>query len=64
MKEIDTITFQGDDSSDEAVAVVRYDGDVVALCLSCKSNGDVAVAMTKTEAARLVEALNKAIKAN
>ena len=48
MKEIDTITFQGDDSSDEAVAVVRYDGDVVALCLSCKSNGDVAVVMTKT----------------
>ena len=48
-------------SPDEAVAIVRYEEDRVALCLSLKSNGDVDVVMKKADAAKLVEALNRAI---
>jgi hypothetical protein len=61
MKELATITFQDAGSSDEAVAIVRYEEDRVALCLSLKSNGDVDVVMKKADAAKLVEALNRAI---
>ena len=61
MKEAATITFKDADSSEEAVAIVRYDESRVALCLSLKSNGDVEVVMKRADAGALIEALKKAV---
>jgi len=61
MKEAATITFKDAESSDEAVAIVRYDEDRVAICLSLKSDGDVEVVMRKEDAGKLAEALKRAI---
>ena len=61
MKEAATITFQDADSSEEAVAIVRYDERRVALCLSLKSDGDVEVVMRKVDVGKLIEALQKAV---
>jgi len=44
-----TIAFQDCESSDEEVAIVRYDKSCVALCLSLKSDGDVEVVMKKVD---------------
>lgn len=61
MKESTTITFEDAESSEEAVAIVRYDQSNVALCLSLKSNGDMEVVMKKEDARKLIAALNKAV---
>ena len=61
MKEADTIRFLDASDSDETVAIVRYDEKSVAVCLSKKSNGDIEVVMSKTDAKALLEALQKAI---
>lgn len=61
MKEATTITFQDAESSDEAIAIVRYDESNVALCLSLKSNGDIEVVMNKADAYKLIEALTTAV---
>jgi hypothetical protein len=61
MTEAATITFQDTDSSDEAVAIVRYDESRVSLCLSLKSDGDVEVVMKKADVEKLIEALKKAV---
>jgi hypothetical protein len=62
MTEAATITFQDDaGSSDEAVAIVRYDESRVALCLSLKSDGDIEVVMKKADAKRLIEGLQSAM---
>ena len=60
MREAATITFQNIDSSDEAVAIVRYDERHVALCLSLKSSEDVEVVMSKVDARALIHALKQA----
>ena len=62
MKEAATILLRDIDSSDEAVVIVRYDENHVALCLSLRSGGDVEVLMNKTDAEMLIEALNKAVR--
>ena len=61
MKEIATILLRDADSSDEAVAIVGYEENLVSLCLSLKSDGDVQVVMKKADAAKLEEALKRAI---
>jgi hypothetical protein len=61
MKEAATITFNDADSTEEAVAIVRYDESRVALCLSLKSDGDVEVVMMKADAGTLIEALKEAM---
>ena len=61
MKEAATITFKDVESSDEAVAIVRYDESRVALCLSLKFDGDLEVVMTKADAGKLLDALKKAM---
>jgi hypothetical protein len=63
MKELSTINFRDVDSSDEAVAIIRYDNARVSLCLSLKADGDVEVVMTRADAANLVESLLRAINA-
>jgi hypothetical protein len=60
VNEAATIRFKDAESSDVAVAIVRYDERRVALCLSLKSNGDIEVVMEKADARKLVEALRKA----
>jgi hypothetical protein len=61
MKEAATISFQDAESQDEAVAIVRYDENHVALCLSLKSDGDVEVVMKKGDVEKLIEALKKSV---
>jgi hypothetical protein len=61
MKEATTFSFQDAESSDEAIAIVRYDESNVALCLSLKSNGDIEVVMNKADANKLIEALTRAV---
>jgi len=61
MKQSATTTFQDADSSEEAVAIVRYDERRVALCLSLKSDGDLEVVMKKADVGKLIEALQKAV---
>lgn len=61
MKEAATITFQDAESSEEAVAIVRYDENCVALSLSLKSDGDMEVIMNKADVGKLVEALRRAM---
>lgn len=61
MKEAATITFQDLDSSEEAVAIVRYDAEKVALCLSLRANGDIEVTMNKAILKKLIEALTEAM---
>ena len=61
MKESTAITFQDTETSEEALAIVRYDQSNVALCLSRKSDGDMEVVMTKADATKLIEALRKAV---
>lgn len=61
MTEAATITFRDASSSDEAVAIVRYDAELVALCLSLKTDGDIEVVMKKADARKLAAALNKAL---
>jgi hypothetical protein len=62
MKEIATIPFFDSNSSSEAVAIVRHDKSHVALCLSIKSNGDIEVVLTKSDATKLLNALKKVIE--
>jgi hypothetical protein len=62
MREAATITFEDADSSEEAIAIVRFDTDYVGLCISLKSDGDVEVVMAKDVATRLVQALQQAIQ--
>ena len=62
MKESATIIFRDAESSDEAVAIIRYDTNHVALCLSLKSDGDLEVVMEKEDARRLLVALEQSLK--
>jgi len=61
VKEAASITFHDLESSEEAVVIVRYDTERIALCLSLKTDGDVEVVMDKANTKRLIEALNKAV---
>lgn len=60
MNEITTLAIQDIESSDEALAIVRYGKDRIALALSQKSNGDIEIVMNKANALALSEALKKA----
>lgn len=61
MKEVATIVFQDCSSSEEAVAIVRYDVSLVALCLSLRSGDEVEVEMRKSDVEKLIEGLKKAV---
>jgi hypothetical protein len=61
MTEAATIEFQDTSSYEEALAIVRYDEDHVAVCLSLKSDGDIEVTTTKQDVRRLLEALRRAL---
>jgi len=61
MTDAATIKFRDAESSEEAVAMVRYDEHRVAVCLSLKTNGDVEAVMSKADAQKLLEALKVAV---
>ena len=61
MKEVATILFKDASTSDDAVAVVRYDDKIVAITLSVLSGSDVDVAMSKADARAFLEALKVAV---
>ncbi len=61
MKEVATIRFIDGDTKEEALAIIRADGDRTVLCLSHKSDGDIEVCMTKDEAKLVIEALQQSL---
>lgn len=62
MKDIDTIRFIDGDTMKEALAIIRTDGNMVLLCLSHLSGGDIEVCVPKDAAKRLMNALGGAIE--
>lgn len=62
MREAATIKFTDLETSDEALAIIRYDESMVAFCLSLRSNGDIEVAMTKEDARAILAALELAVQ--
>ena len=56
-----TVSFRDRSAADAALAIVRYDAEQVALCLSLKSGGDLEVVMSKEDAKRLLAALHLAV---
>ena len=61
LEEVVTIKFMDTDTNDEAVAIIRYDENSVAVALSLKSGGDIQVVMKKEDAKKLSEALKRAV---
>ena len=58
--EVATICFKDRDSGDEAMAVVRVEGEITGLALSLRRNGDIEVFFGRQELEQLIEALQKA----
>ena len=62
MKEAATITFTDAETLKEAVAIVRYDEALVAICFSHEANGDIEVVMPKVQAKLFLKALQSAVE--
>ena len=58
--EIATICFPDRDSGDEAVMVVRAEGEIAGLAVSLRKGGDIEVFFGRQELGQLIEALKKA----
>ena len=58
--EVATICFADRDCGDEALAVVRVEGEIAGLALSLRRSGDVEVFFGTQELDQLIEALQKA----
>ncbi len=54
------IRFTDRDSGDEAMALVRVEGEITGLALSLMRNGDIEVFFGRQELEQLIEALQKA----
>jgi hypothetical protein len=54
------IRFTDRDSADEAMALVRVEGEIIGLALSLTKNGDIEVFFGRQELEQLIEALQKA----
>jgi hypothetical protein len=57
-----TIELFDEESKDQACVIVRRCGDKVCLCISLRTDGDVETVMDRDTAARLVRALETAIR--
>jgi hypothetical protein len=57
--EVATICFKDRDSGDEAMALVRVEGEITGLALSFRRNGDIEV-FGAQELDQLLDALHKA----
>jgi hypothetical protein len=58
--QVATIRFTDCDSGDEAMALVRVEGEITGLGLSLRRNGDIEVFFGRQELEQLIEALQKA----
>jgi hypothetical protein len=58
--QVATIRFTDRDSGDEAMALVRVEGEIAGLALSLRRNGDIEVFFGRQELEQLIEALQKA----
>jgi hypothetical protein len=58
--EVATICFKDRDSGDEAMALVRVEGEITGLALSLRRNGDIEVFFGAQELDQLLDALHKA----
>ena len=58
--QVATIRFADRDSGDEAMALVRVEGETIGLALSLMKNGDIEVFLGAQELEQLIEALQKA----
>jgi hypothetical protein len=54
------IRFTDRDSGDEAMALVRVEGEIIGLALSLMKDGDIEVFFGAQELEQLIEALQKA----
>ena len=61
--QVATIRFTDLDCGDEAVAVVRVEGQTTGLALSLQRNGDIEVFLGARELDQLIEALQNAREA-
>ena len=59
-----TIQFEDRDSRDEAFVFVRRVGDVVALGLCLRADGDIEVFMDVPTAQRVIDALKRAVSSD
>jgi len=57
--QVATIRFTDRDSGDEAMAIVRVEGEITGLALSLRQNGDIEVFFGRQELEQLIEALQK-----
>jgi hypothetical protein len=60
--EIATVSFKDLNSNDQALAIVRADKGVLALCLSVERGGDIEVIFEKAEFHKLLATLQLAVK--
>jgi hypothetical protein len=60
MKEIATIRFKDVETGNDAVAIVRRNENLVAICLSVQGGADVEVGMSMVDATALLAALRVA----
>jgi hypothetical protein len=58
--QVATIRFTDRDSGDEAMAIVRVEGEITGLALSLRQDGDIEVFFGRQELEQLIEALQKA----
>ena len=58
-----TIIFKDFETSDDAVAIVRRDKDLIEITVSVMRGADIVVVMNKSESSALVEALRVAVSA-
>ena len=58
--QVATIRFTDRDSGDEAMAIVRVEGEITGLALSLRQDGDIEVFFGRHELEQLIEALQKA----
>lgn len=55
-----TLRYNDQESHDEAYIGVRRIGELVALCVSLRKDGDVQTVLTKNDAMKLADALKNA----
>lgn len=62
LKEADFFSFKDLGTDAEGLASIRFDEDLVAIGFTLKAGGDIDVAMSKEDAAKLRDALNQALQ--
>jgi hypothetical protein len=61
VREVATISVRDQGSKDEAVVIVRGGPNLVGLALSLRQDGDIEVFLNPPDAARVIDALQRAL---